>query len=163
MYQLGNCKDNVASYRNLYDSYATHLLTIGWRWELAGAIRSMRPVLLSNAAAFLMAARSFQSHPILRSGEDCRHFNFNALQDIAVSQCLLRMMRSSAFAFASRRPLSSVSSASTSADRVSSGDAVKVGLGATQLWLPARFIRRPRARGRCALPNWDGVLCPVPT
>jgi hypothetical protein len=30
-----------------------------------------------------MAASSSNSHPIFRSGEDCRHFNFNSLQDIA--------------------------------------------------------------------------------
>jgi hypothetical protein len=31
-----------------------------------------------------MAASSSQTHPIFRSGEDCRYFNFNRVQDIAL-------------------------------------------------------------------------------
>jgi len=34
-----------------------------------------------------MAASSLKTHPIFRSGEDCRHFNFNTLQDMASEQC----------------------------------------------------------------------------
>jgi hypothetical protein len=60
-------------------------------WRRAGELpQRQTPLffarLLLNLAlpVFLMAASSSKSPPIFRSGENCRHFNFNILQDIAL-------------------------------------------------------------------------------
>ena len=68
--------------------HAPSSLTVASRKNsLSGRYRCFPPVCSSILLlpVFPMAASSLKTDPIFRSGEDCRHFNFNTFQDMAVS------------------------------------------------------------------------------